>query len=243
MGKRKKAYVPRKRITTDGMSPAEKIAALDQKEQSVLDVSVPLPVRTQQRAERLKEDYLDECRSAPSRDLACCVLSDMVKVLRVSGVSKRLKGEYAKALRACRTRASVTMLLTRLTTDGLIQGAESTNLVQELQQAKNMIRALQEEVTQLRNTLASVSPQSPASKKRREDTEPTATTQEGNKKPQERLEQKRQSNITVPQSKNIRPQYVETDQNSSKEHSLVWSADLGGGSIKQLQGKTKCAKL
>ncbi|KAL0111284.1 hypothetical protein PUN28_012887 [Cardiocondyla obscurior] len=154
LGKRKRVIIGRKRTAeqrNDATSALERAAAMEEEESRILNANHPISARSQQRADKLEEDFLDDNRNAPSRDLASTVLRDMAVVLRVSGVSKGLKGEYSKALReiACRTRANVTTMLTRLNTD----------------------------VNTLRETIAQISPtQPPQSKKRREDPIPYKTT-------------------------------------------------------------------
>ncbi|XP_070515880.1 uncharacterized protein [Cardiocondyla obscurior] len=181
LGKRKRVIIGRKRTAeqrNDATSALERAAAMEEEESRILNANHPISARSQQRADKLEEDFLDDNRNAPSRDLASTVLRDMAVVLRVSGVSKGLKGEYSKALReiACRTRANVTTMLTRLNTDGST-GQETMSLLNELHKAQEEIKNLKQEVNTLRETIAQISPtQPPQSKKRREDPIPYKTT-------------------------------------------------------------------
>ncbi|XP_070529818.1 uncharacterized protein [Cardiocondyla obscurior] len=181
LGKRKRVIIGRKRTAeqrNDATSALERAAAMEEEESRILNANHPISARSQQRADKLEEDFLDDNRNAPSRDFASTVLRDMAVVLRVSGVSKGLKGEYSKALReiACRTRANVTTMLTRLNTDGST-GQETMSLLNELHKAQEEIKSLKQEVNTLRETIAQISPtQPPQSKKRREDPTPYKTT-------------------------------------------------------------------
>ncbi|KAL0098756.1 hypothetical protein PUN28_020712 [Cardiocondyla obscurior] len=129
-----------------------RLADLEEK-RNILDPCTPLPPKIRETAEETVEHYLEELKNAPTGDILSQAFQDVEQVLRVSSVSKGLKGTLAKALKtsACRVRAGVTILSTRnITTAGEGQGSELLILSKELEQARREIKNLREEVKALR---------------------------------------------------------------------------------------------
>ncbi|XP_070526365.1 uncharacterized protein [Cardiocondyla obscurior] len=145
---------------------------IEDEESRLLDSAFPMSSRVQERADKMEEEFLDSGRNAPSRDLACTILRNMSKVLRISCVSKGLKGHYAKALKeaACRTRTYATTMLTRMDSGSSNGATEALGLITDLQEAQYNNQKLQEEIKALKQQISEQSPKSPVYKKRKEDT-------------------------------------------------------------------------
>ncbi|KAL0128508.1 hypothetical protein PUN28_003677 [Cardiocondyla obscurior] len=152
----------------ENLSKLEKATVLEKKESRILDPSFPLTSWVQARADKLEVEYIEESRQAPARDFVCSVLKDMAGVLRVYGLSKGLKEQYAKALRkaACRTRANVTILMTRVGPVNSNGNKETAKLAKTLQEAQEEVKQLKEEVNKLKTKLMEIFPGLPVYKKK-----------------------------------------------------------------------------
>ncbi|XP_070529759.1 uncharacterized protein [Cardiocondyla obscurior] len=129
----------------------QEIAEMEERK-AILDPLSSLNPKLRESVDDAVEHYLEEFKNAPSGDIVSQTYEDVDQILRVSGVSKGLKGTLAKALKkaACRARAGITVLSTRnASTSGGNSNAE-LQLLKELDQARKEIKNLREEVRALR---------------------------------------------------------------------------------------------
>ncbi|KAL0131922.1 hypothetical protein PUN28_000003 [Cardiocondyla obscurior] len=80
LGKRKRVIIGRKRTAeqrNDATSALERAAAMEEEESRILNANHPISARSQQRADKLEEDFLDDNRNAPSRDLASTTIAQI----------------------------------------------------------------------------------------------------------------------------------------------------------------------
>ncbi|KAL0108690.1 hypothetical protein PUN28_015286 [Cardiocondyla obscurior] len=131
----------------------QKMADLEERK-SILNPVTSLPPKVRESAEEIVEHFLEKMKNAPTGDIVSQAFEDMEQVLRVSNVSKGLKGTLAKALKkaACRARAGVTIRSTKnLMSASECASLELHSLNKELEMARREIKNLREEVRALRN--------------------------------------------------------------------------------------------